>query len=415
MEKPPGGGKLFKKNDPVRDKLLVTEFNFNELVRGAQVSADNPSGSIIHTRLHDDEENSAVDNAVNKFNEELIDKRYRQPIILPRNFTDEWINDSMRKKKRSRAIEEEDEDNELAEDILNELGIVDKKEPPKETDSEGDAAGHAEIIDYSAMASEIDVSAQQAHLEQLSEEPPSNSIKIVGDAIEKFARDFQSEEADAKPKDMANVQGSPIGDEFQPLTSATNPQANLLTKEDLRIQQQKFLDELAAEARSQGYNDGFSEGEQKGLLQVKHISEEALTTINKIAAELENLKKEILLSATDNYFEICQALALAVFEKEININPKQMYHLIKRAIDQAIKSDSFTIKVNNEIFNSLSDHEDQNFVGHLVKDGNLGQGEFKIETENTTIQGDLRQIISDMLQKMDLGLFDAANNEQQAG
>lgn len=415
MERPQRGGKLFKKSDSILNKIEVTEFNFHELVNGDQVYTDNPFGSIIHTRLHDDEEIHAVDSKVVKFNEELIDRKYRQAVIMPRNFTDEWINDSLRKKKRSRALEDEDEDSELAADILNELGIVDESQTAQESDADS-AEMPPDLNLYNQETShERDPSAQQAPLERLSEEPSSDAIKIVGDAIEKFARDFQADD-ESVPKKIADQDSiTPDANEFQPLSPVSGSTKNPISKEDLKVQQQAYLDELAAEARSQGYTDGFHEGEEKGLLQVKHISDEALTTINKIAAELENLKKEILLSATDNYFEICQALALAIFEKELNINPKQMYHLIKRAIDQAIKSDSFTIKVNTEIFNSLSEQDDPGIVGHLVKDANLGQGEFKIETENTTIHGDLKQIISEMLQKMDLGLFETNTTEQQAG
>lgn len=184
-------GKLIKNDDNLLEKVELVEYSFKELVPMETIEYDNISSSIIHTRLHGDQDLKVISKPLETFNNILIDNQNRQHIIMPRDFTDDWHKQRMRNKK-SEKDQDEDDDFDLDLESFEKAENSESREKGQ-TDHEKRNEDFAHHQEQSAPNPEIqpDVPSQleneheNRQLAELKQEPgdQDDGMEMVGNAI----------------------------------------------------------------------------------------------------------------------------------------------------------------------------------------------------------------------------------------
>ena len=166
------------------------------------------------------------------------------------------------------------------------------------------------------------------------------------------------------------------------------------------------IEGIKDQARSEGYQDGFKQGESKAALSSKAENEKTMAKVGDLVEEFEKLKFNILENVQENFQEVTQAICESVLNREINIDPIKFSDVIQNAIKQTIGNDNFEIRVSPEKFEKLEKIELGNLTGKLISDPDMSDDEFKVESDLTSVSSSIRQIVTELLEKADLNLFD---------
>ena len=203
--------------------------------------------------------------------------------------------------------------------------------------------------------------------------------------------------------DLRGEQAASAGDvgdvEFRSLSSYIDPLVvRPLTEDETHI---------VDEAKAQGYEDGFRIGEEKATLQTKQMFGELLGTIEELVHDIAALKKNVLFNAQENFFVLCNALSQAIFKREISLNPERLAEVIKRAIDEAVPEDEIKVILNSRSAAALKKVLPEKMKVMIRTDDTMDEGRFRIDSKLTVIDGDISQLIYDMIQQADLSLFES--------
>ena len=124
--------------------------------------------------------------------------------------------------------------------------------------------------------------------------------------------------------------------------------------------------------------------------------------------ELGGLKKNILGSMQENFYELCQALAEALIEREFKVNPEEFAKVVQRAINDAVEGDQYKVAVHPEFKSKLDALGLKELEGRIVIDEGLEVGGFRIDTDVGAVDGNIKQIVSDLIEQAETDLFDQA-------
>lgn len=457
-------GRFIKKGQLLEKVVKIESFSFDGPSTINSITPDNPDSNIIHTGLHEEEE---VDQKLRPSSEidEKLDGKNKRHVIKSQDFTDDWFRIRKRHQTKKRGKLDEEDELELELEYLQQKSMSNNTksappplaEPPARAehidiplDKEETLSAPQEIANViSDRETDTDVFIEPTELSTATYEQEQQSIKEVGDAIKSVQENHL--ELSAKLAEMASPLEDKITipqrdtsvneasslsqpnlennytapDPIDPAEHATpsptdssdniNPQEETFKsfesyKEDVEPPQpsisEEELNQIIEEAKKKGYEQGFKVGEQKATIQAKQQINELSSKLYDTMAELEGFKVNVLKSSQENFIVIIQAMLEALLRKEFKVNPESFASVIEKAISEAIPNDDFKILINSQTFNESKDLFTEELKSKLVPSDKIPVDDFRIESSLTVVDGNITEIVKDLLQEADLDLFD---------
>jgi len=406
-------GRFFKHTDKLINKISIAQYSFEEISKIKVLFPDNSNGNIFHARLHNIDELNRTVLPPDKFDDSLLDSNHKMPIIFPRDFTEEWLRDKRRWKRREDGDLEEDLDEEYHGEEKDALESMET--PRKEKNS---LKGQEKVVVENRPPTQTQPQTQTLekktteHLDQktLAEPAQNDKLKMVGRAIQDAAlHDIHDKKQEPQqpipeahppfiPLDMKNPSG------------LSNEEDNAVKKYQQNIEDQKKADAQTAveleEEKKRGFAKGFEEGIEKAKDQVKGEAAEIFGRVNEIISELAKLKTNVLSSIEDNFYELNQAIAEALLNREFNISKDAFAAVLKKALSETMMNDEFKVKVHSETYDKMMALDIKDLKENLVKDDNVKPGDFKIDSKLTSVKGSVKDIVKGLLDKMEVNLFE---------
>lgn len=428
-------GRLLKKNGKTISLVSLTNFSFSEIAEAEITYPDNPSGSIIHTRLHDEAELKRVIGKPEKFFDPLLDDSQRPPVMQPKDFTAEWLRDKKRWKKR-RDDGDLEEDDDLEAEVAGLKGFDAKSEQDKAT------GPLTEVQTAAAKLQEPPSEVQRAGASQTPPPPLSvplgksveagkpmdDSMKLVGKAIKDLAHQEIQIKKSVQPeigKAPVSIERAETKDSFIPLDTKneqgfSKEEAAAMEKYQKRqsehaIEQKLSEKQIQAEiekAKADGYQEGLRRGEEKASKESGEYLQSIGSKLGGVVKELSNLKQEVLNNIQQNFYEIAQAVTEALLQRELSVDPNALATVIRKAVSDTVGNNEFKVKVHSETYAKLSTLEISDLKDVLVKDDSVVKDNFKVESKLGTVDGNIKDLIAGLLNQMPVDLF---GDEKKAG
>ena len=163
--------------------------------------------------------------------------------------------------------------------------------------------------------------------------------------------------------------------------------------------------------KQQGYNEGFSKGEQDGLTKFQNDSIESLKSLETLASGSFDIKKNIIDSATMDIIELINAIADKVCHIKFDQNILQKITI--DAIRQLNDKENITLIVNPQLvenINSLTENFKQEFQNiqsiKIIEDSSVSPDGVIVETLNSRLDSRISAQIAEISQKMLTGTND---------
>lgn len=413
-------GKFLKRNSKLLKAVRLVPYSFHQIESSNNVEFDNSDRSIIHAKFHDPEELALGVKSPAKMEETLIDpSRPPMAIIMPGDFTADWHNERLNNKRRAMGFEDEDDFDDPA---------IPAREVTKQQYTRPITSTANQV--NSTTESPTDQPAQpplSAQPTQLSSVMAAENSSINADELATHARPvsivkdpYSSHNAKATEAVVGGGMPSAMSiqestQDFIPLDTATASQA--VNTEDSAIATYKHraeieaanasvLEDLKSEAKSEGYNEGFRIGEEKGVLAGQKTAGEIFHRVTELLHEFEGLKRNVLENIQKNFFELSQAVAESLLEREFSIKPESFTKVLEKVLKDTVSDDQFKIRLHPDTWQKVTDLKVESLQGHLVKDASIPVGEFKVESNLTVVDGSVKKIVSQMLQNVDMNLFE---------
>lgn len=401
-------GRFLKGNSPLMKSVSVQEFSFSEITRVDFAFFDNPESSIIHTRLHGDTELGEVVRPADKFNESFTRAADRRPVLQPIDFTDEWRLLNLRSRNPNRRA---DDDDLLELANLENLRGQAVNDPVKPV-----TMPQVEVKPVSDQLSEL---AKQAEGTSPLNVGQYATMDIVGNAI----KDITGLQATAErhPLQTTAPAAMKTSDAFISIQQPLAQPGDSLEEKAMGEYKERMLKEKLAEedviravdeAKSLGYQEGFKIGEEKGHIQAKGQLTGIVGNVNSLIQEFSNLKSTVLDNIQQNFYEVTQAIAESLIGKELAVNPEAFAAVVRKAVKEAVPENQFKIRLHPTTFEKFSVMNVPEFTGALIKDDKIPENEFKIESNLSVVDGNVKRMIKELLDQADLGLFNKADSEK---
>lgn len=414
-------GRFIKTGSALMKNVTVQEFALEEISENFMLLADNAEGNIIHMSSHEEiAHESGVKDSI-EIDQDLATTEMKRPVLRPLDFTEEWRR--QRKSRNRRAMNEDDDNQELINEVFN--SQTNEFEPAdKPIDS-----------DDRALANSAKANAMLAQEDQEKAEPekPVQAFRIQKQNLSD-AKDFiQSAhiEAETNTTRLEKVSGvstppptapnppPPVAEkvpEFVPFSAAAKEEQNLeaeaIGKYRMNLKDRKEQEEeearLLAESKAKGYEDGFAEGETKAAMQMLENNKNLVEQLSAIVDRFESMKKDILHNAQENFQVVCQTLIESLLRREFSINPDAFASIIDRAVDETIANDNFKIRLHPKNFHAMESIAPDHLKKKIIIDESVKEGDFRIETNLSVVDGNVGQLIRDLLEQADLQLFDSS-------
>jgi flagellar biosynthesis/type III secretory pathway protein FliH len=407
-------GRFIKKDSKLLSSVEMVNYNFNEIGASQPVAYDNPDRNIINARFHDPEEIAANVKKPPSMDSLLEDvNKPRLGLILPADFTQDWYNERSNKKKKKQNIDDDEDDIDHAALARSRSRTNFQHQSPGSGTSPGSS-------DYSELGVQNSPESQHVAARPISPE-------VVRSSESPGAEKFMTEEvmssainkAFIKPPlpDTARVgdQQKANNDSFTPLPTqsqsgpiAAEEQAieSWKLQQELARQNERLLEDLKAQARSDGYQAGFREGEEKGLLSGQKKAAQVFRKVEEIITEFDGLKSIVLDNVQKNFYELSQAIGEALLGREFSIKPEAYATMIQRVIKDTIAPNEFKVKMHPETWQRVYDLGIPELSPHLVKDPSVAIGEFRVESKLTVVDVSAKKLVQQLLEKVDINLFE---------
>ena len=402
-------GRFIKKGDPLKQHLDVTDFNLMDICESTITYCDNPNGNIIHQNLHTNEEIQKIEESPDEISH-VFNRKETRPVIRPINFTSEWEKIMEKQNSKHLATMEEDEiDNEMAEYAKQ----LREKKSLKEAGYTEDDITAADAIDNEAPVAD-DIQDDTPLIQELPDQNKSEvtSPLNINDTLEEIrASDDDDSSERSLPNDTVVDEPSVKLDEKLAVEENTQliednkERSEFVESQFAPIMNQEELKELEIKAHKKGYEDGFILGEEKGILSSEEKIDQIHQELSSVITELKGLKKSILMSAQENFRTIAQAMVESLIEKDFQVSDDAFGKFIDKAVMETTTDDDFTILVSSLMFEKLKQYN-SDIEKHLRIDDSLDGSNFKIETKLGSVDGQVKKIISELLDKVDLNIID---------
>lgn len=407
-------GRFIKKDSKLLSSVEMVDYNFNEIAAIQPVAYDNPDRNIINARFHDPQEIAANVKKPPSIDSLLEDvNKPRLGLILPADFTQDWYNERSSSKKKRTDLDDDEVNIDHAELARSRSRPVfhdqtNPSAPDAETSSDADtdlpdsleqSHGAARPISPEIVRRGDHVGAEKL----MTEEVMSSAIKkaFTKQASYEVVRSAEQQDrnSDSFTPLPTQSQNGPIAAEEQAIESWKQQQ-------ELVRQNERLLEDLKSQARSEGYQAGFREGEEKGLLSGQKKAAQVFRKVEEILTEFDGLKSIVLDNVQKNFYELSQAIGEALLGREFSIKPEAYATMIQRVIKDTIAPNEFKVKMHPETWQRVYDLGIPELSPHLLKDPSVAIGEFRVESKLTVVDVSAKKLVQQLLEKADLNLFE---------
>jgi len=407
-------GRFIKKDSKILSSVEMVDYNFNEIASSQPVAYDNPDRNIINARFHDPEEIAANVRKPPSMDSLLEDvNKPRLGLILPADFTQDWYNERSNKKKKKQNVDDDEDD-------IDHAALARSRSRTDFQPQSRYSAANSGSSEYSEQDTQNSLESQHVAARPISPEVVRSSENLG-------AEKFMTEEVMSSAINKAFIKSPPLdaarvldpqdvnSDSFTPLPThsqngpiAAEEQAieSWKLQQELARQNERILEDLKAQARSDGYQAGFREGEEKGLISGQNKASQVFRKVEEIINEFDGLKSIVLDNVQKNFYELSQAIGEALLGREFSIKPEAYATMIQRVIKDTIAPNEFKVKMHPETWQRVYDLAIPELSPHLVKDPSVAIGEFRVESKLTVVDVSAKKLVQQLLEKVDINLFD---------
>lgn len=398
-------GRFFKRDDPVLKMTQLTDFSLKEICRYPITYADNSYASIVHHSLHDEGEiqKTVIDH--DGISEDLQNPELKRPVITPMDFTDEWKKQRERIGKKKLEDEEEDDDEDYQEMIKSAEGFSPLVSDGAVITGSALKVSKEQIVEGSPNEESLEPFGLQNNIESENNIAQKSSHEIEKEDLKSIEENFSPLHENEKQKDNSLVVDKNKLDDLEEKANVENLEKTVDEDVQNNAVDPKELEKIYNEANEKGYKDGLEEGQIKAVEDITKGLEPFKDNFLDAISSLEGLKKKILMSSSENFLSICKVMLESLLEKEFKADTSSFEKLIQKAIDNSIKDDQYSVKVNENTKNLIMKDLQLFSEDKFEIDDSLGDFEFRVDSELTSVQGDIKNIISDLLEEADLNPF----------
>ena len=429
-------GKFIKKGTHIYSQVQVERYNFSEIRKQAVIYPDNPGYNIIHQRFHSEQDLSEGINPDTKTQEDLIAKSHQAPVIFPRDFTADWAEEKRKARKRHALKDVDDDEFEMAMEEEEEKERRARAEAVAARSRRGRKPGAEQEGPVELQSEETDPDIPSPLKELQSPQfsaPEQSGFKLPAESLEQAGKDLQRFAPDAKTPDQISQNTEHTSTELYPDQNVSDPEDSSPAEQNFEASTDSSVlsdpsknpdhempdktpsSESSEETLQSHFESGFQEGYKKAeqdLIQKLQNENLALARgLQQGMDQLKTLRKDILSQAQDNFLEIAGALTEAIFDKALKADPGLIKTVIEKAIREGMDQDKLVIRTHPELLEDLQKMSQQTDQFTWTSDPSLSKGEFLIESGDTTIRNNLKDMISDMLSGLDLSLYDPEQSD----
>lgn len=381
-------GRFFKKDDPILRNVEILDYDLMDVCEINVATADNSYANVYHQELQVKEAFAEQVEGDASIHGDLTNEDTARAVLGPSNFTRDWVK---QREKASRSYFEGEEESPGDDYVPSTMAGA----------GTGADAAHPSAEEFKPLVAETHDEEKTPPLADANpgqDQAPEGVAAANQDAGQ--SQLTEKEEQLSQIKDSFHAVSHNQQYDVEPLVAAPEPEPPAAPAEIEPTAPEPAIgeDELA-QLRNEAKADGFDEG----LKEAQQAMSELTGQLNHSIAEVEGLKEQMLDNSRQNFKAIAKTMVGAILQKHINLNPEALDRIISRAIKETIKSDSFAVKVHSATHAALQDVS--TFADKLVVDDEVSEGHFKVESELSVIDGDLGQIISNLLEEADLNLF----------
>ncbi len=344
-------GRFLKKNSPLYKACRILDYDFDSLKKVDVVHLDNPKGTIIHSRFHDEIEIEKAFSQSNGIDDPLEDRSTKMPVIMPRNFTDDWLEEKRKAKRRNSKKFDDDDELEME---------IEEEERKK--------------IEIKKITLDIPINEEEKIEEKINFQEPK--IQIVEELTKK--KENFDDQIEKKIEELEN--------------------------------QKKNLEILKDTSIKTGYAEGYESGEKKAILEFQERKKEYENNFNKIIDELSQKKREVLGQAKSEFEKIVRIVSESILEREIRNSPEEIEKIIQRAISESMLDDDFIVYVSKNFYEEIIKNGSENFVKKIKIDSHLDDYKFRIESKLSSIESGVKDLVEDLVKKAGIHLFEEDKN-----
>ena len=428
-------GKFLKKDSPLMEKVKIQRFNFAEIRKGSVLYPDNPSYNIFYKKFQQPDHLEKTVSLSTRISEDLQGMGMKPPVIFPRDFTADWIEEKKKMKRRSAhknidddefemAIEEEERKAREEESLVNEYRERLSKQQqnssqsqesqqvkePEHTENNQDQTTPIESTEPATLDQESQTEENLKSLQSSHSEP--STMEDMGEAI----RNFSHPGLDGHPLKTikAGEESMPENSEGfipTPITPESSGELEEQQPHDLDQEQEKH--EVFEQAHQKGYEEGLRVGREEAIMAAQQETQSMIDSFHKSLESLKDLNRKILEKAQDNFVEVSSALSEALIGKAIKLDPSLFKNIIDKAIADGIGDHEYRIKVNPSLLNELKKLGINDIDERWQEDPSVADGQFVVESDEMKISNNLKDIIDSMLSRLDIDLFDSGDQQEQ--
>ena len=169
-----------------------------------------------------------------------------------------------------------------------------------------------------------------------------------------------------------------------------------------------------AVGQSQGFEFGVREGETKGLMMADQKSDRFAELTTKTLAELEYLRKNLLLAGQDIFVEIANLASEKLLRAKLKSSDTALKSLFTSAVEMYSESHKLSLEVSEadaiRVKSVLAEIGHSREVGtsrlQLKVNPHLETGDFRIESDAEIMSHDLKKSIADLVESLRSELFE---------
>jgi flagellar biosynthesis/type III secretory pathway protein FliH len=445
-------GRFIKKGDKLIESVSLRDFSFEDLSNTRKFFHDNANNNILHKRLHEPEMMEKVIRKHNTIDNDLRQPDAIRPILQPLDFTSDWYRLRERAARGGSMRMEDDED-----EFEMELEFQAKKEaelkkrgdaaqsPNQKTSPNHPASRHAPDQKSPPPQPPASFHGPIAPLTSATAEPVApvevkenltnfirqkdnldavgrainNVVDLGGETVGSSISVTKSEDSPRTapvpaPEGVLPQMTADTNNQFIPVTTPEGDGVHSAEKEAIeKYKEQAAHQPLSVaqqnsqieESKSQGYQEGFKIGEQKAALQFQQTANEVMSNLKNLVGEFEGLKNLVLSNVEDNFYEICQAMGESLLQHEFSINPETFVNVIRRAIKDTVGDNKFKIAINPAFHERVQSLKLDDLQNVFVKDDSVEPGNFRIDSQLSVVDGNIKKLIKDLLDQADTNIF----------
>lgn len=345
----PRKGRYIRKDSSTFNRVTVEEYSFENVCESKVFYPDNPRSNIIFHQLHEPETLAEEISKTDVLSQDLQDVNQWLPVLRPKDFTAGW-RAAKDKRQSIESLEEEEENSiEFQSDIVL-----------KENASDSDVGEKTDNSEVSAEAAPL---------------------------VEETLSSFKFKEAE----EPVSVIVAPAATEESVLPDPVAPSVQAISEEDREALIQQGVEEgLRIAAEKFGADQATS-----------------LDSLNAICKEVFQSKKDLFHHMQENFVHLASSLAESLVGKELSVHPEKLAPLIHQAIEASIHDETFTICVSPEVYEKLQSVEGFQYKTCLVAKEGFSAGQFRVESATTTLESDIRKIVSELIAHSDIHILDS--------